>query len=45
VLLCIFCFPQAIRETGSDEEENYKLEKQVEELRCCFPSEKHPKVR
>ncbi|KAL9395723.1 hypothetical protein Peur_009976 [Populus x canadensis] len=35
---------QAIRETGSDEEENYKLEKQVEELRCCFPSEKHPKM-
>lgn len=34
----------AIRETGSDEEENYKLEKQVEELRCCFPSEKHPKM-
>uniref|UniRef100_A0A6M2FA78 Myosin motor domain-containing protein n=1 Tax=Populus davidiana TaxID=266767 RepID=A0A6M2FA78_9ROSI len=34
----------AIRETGSDEEENYKLEKQVEEIRCCFPSEKHPKM-
>ncbi|KAH8515362.1 hypothetical protein H0E87_004001 [Populus deltoides] len=34
----------AIRETGSDEEENFKLEKQVEELRCCFPSEKHPKM-
>ncbi|KAJ6336990.1 hypothetical protein OIU76_006787 [Salix suchowensis] len=34
----------AIRETGSDEEENYKLEKQVEELRCFLPSEKHPKM-
>ncbi|KAG6783833.1 hypothetical protein POTOM_009509 [Populus tomentosa] len=37
-------FLKAIRETGSDEEENYKLEKQVEELRSCFPSEKHPKM-
>ncbi|KAB5568287.1 hypothetical protein DKX38_002080 [Salix brachista] len=35
---------KAIRETGSDEEENYKLEKQVEELRCFLPSEKHPKM-
>ncbi|XP_011028765.1 PREDICTED: myosin-9 isoform X2 [Populus euphratica] len=34
----------AIRETGSDEEESYKFERQVEELRCCFPSEKHPKM-